>query len=235
MAAFLGVLQWSLSDEAAKLGVHEVERGVKERMMEVQRLVIQGNVSLRGCGNVILLTHRKPADRDLRTEFGLVEVQRLAYSQRGHARLCPIEASLQLPLRSYSYEVQRHLVLESVRGPYQEAVDTMQRYTGLKVAKLTCEEVLKGSAVDFDEFYAARTPPDTLKTANILVGTLDCKGIPVRRCVFHAKPNADSAACRTRIPLDAEHGFRSMANADSAACRMTNPLHAEWRFRRQAE
>ena len=35
-------------------------------------------------------------------------------------------------------------------------------------------------------------------------------------CVFRRKPNTDSAASRTLIPLQAEHRFRSKPNSDSA-------------------
>lgn len=50
-------------------------------------------------------------------------------------------------------------------------------------------------------------------------------------CVFHAKPNVDSAVCRMTNPPQIECWFRSMPNAWSARYRMAIPLDGERGFR----
>lgn len=220
--AFNKLEEWTTSDEANGLPLHRIEREVDDRSREVLRLLMQGHLDGRGngdvgpaievrdqvSGNVAIFTHRKQADRDHRTVFGKVEVRRQAYSLPGERQLCPVDVLLQLQERSFSYEVQRLIVIEDVKGPYDETVETMARHTGLKISKLTCEEVLEEAAVDFDSFYRERTPPDASKTASILVGTGDCKGIPMMKPVSER----DLAGA----PVERRQGKKRMATVAAA-------------------
>jgi hypothetical protein len=137
-----------------------------------------------------------------------VAVRRMSYSIPGERRLCPIDEQLQLQDRSFSYEVQRRIVIEDVTGPYQEAAETLERHSGLKVSKLTCEQVLREATIDFDDFYAHRVAPDPSKTSSILVGTADGKGVPMRRPV--KEPDLAGA------PVERKKGVKNMATVAAA-------------------
>lgn len=61
-----------------------------------------------------------------------------------------------------------------------EAIALIGEITGTTVPKRSAEQLVREAAVDFDSFYAARIgeaiePPD----GEILVGAIDCKGIPM--------------------------------------------------------
>lgn len=213
---FNDLVGWLQSD-AVGLPLQEVENGVGERSREVLRLLLQGNLDARGRGDVgpavevrdgdrvVVLSHKDPdRNRDIRTVFGKVEVPRTAYGRPGERSVCPIDDQVQLPERSFSYVVQHHLVLEAVKGPYKEAVATMATFTGLAVQKKTCEDVVRDAAVDFEDFYAQRTVPPPSETGSIVVGSIDCKGIPIIQETPppHSPPGA---------PVERRRGVKQMA------------------------
>jgi hypothetical protein len=91
----------------------------------------------------------------------------------------PLDESLELPERSFSYELQRRLVKAAVQGPFDEAIERVEEATGVKVAKRSAEEVVKEAAEDFDEFYRQRSQASPSECGPIVVGSADGKGIPM--------------------------------------------------------
>lgn len=211
---------WLLDSDTLGKPVHEVEHEVCARSREIMRRALQAHLNARGTGDVgpaievveddkvVVLSHRRPADRSLHTVFGPVEVPRLAYGYPGEQSLCPTDNVLQLPLRQTSYEVQRHLVNAAVKGPYEEAVKTVEEYTGVRVSKRTCEDVVQDAAVDFKPFYEDRTAPAPSQTSDILVGSIDCKGIPMKQ----AKPEHQIPGA----PVERRSGVKKMATVAAA-------------------
>ena len=91
-----------------------------------------------------------------------------------------LAAELRLPARIYSYECQRRLVRAVICGPFDEAISLFCEMTGTAVPKRSAEQIVREAAVDFDAFYAARAAIDIEPAAGeILVGAIDCKGIPM--------------------------------------------------------
>lgn len=213
---------WLMAEETLDKPIHHVEHEVCERGREIMRRALQAHLNERGRGdvgrailvleesknNIVLLSHRRDADRGLHTTFGTVSVQRLAYAYPGEESLSPVDNVLQLPSRQHSYEVQRHLVRESVKGPYGEAVKTVEEFTGVRVSKRTCEDVVNDAAVDFKSFYKHRTLPPPCETREILVGSVDCKGIPMKQ----AKPEHQIAGA----PVERRSGVKKMATVAAA-------------------
>lgn len=193
--AFLELEDWCRTGSALDLPLHDVERQVVEKGREVLRLLLQQNLDARGSGRVgraiqveggeedggqpVVLSHVRPGERKQRTTLGAVGVSRISYSFPGEQSVSPLDEELQLPDRIYSYELQRHLVRESVKGPFDEAVDSVREFTGEKVPKRSAEELMEKASVDFEAFYAQRTPPPPSETSQIVVATADCKGIPM--------------------------------------------------------
>jgi len=213
--AFRTLEGWLLSSEALLKPIHEVEREQKARGREVMRLLLQAHIDARGRGDVgpalsvgggddvAFLSHRRKADRDLRTVFGAVEVKRLAYSYPGEQAVHPIDESLQLGERSYSYETMRLYVQESVKGPFGEATTSVNEQTSLRASKRTVEEMVQEAAADFDQFYEQRVVPPPEETAEIVVAAVDCKGIPILR---DAVPRQVAGA-----PIVRQEGVKQMA------------------------
>src|ERR1700676_2332161 len=90
------------------LQAHVQHRGVGDAGPAVR--VIQG-ASCR------LYTHRRLQRRTLKTIFGPIHIDRMAYSLAGASSIHPLDEAMQLPARSFSYELQKRLVKAAVQGP----------------------------------------------------------------------------------------------------------------------
>jgi hypothetical protein len=155
----------------------------------VQRLLLQAHLEHRGQGDVgpalcvqqedgaTWYTHRRLGARSLKTVFGTVQVVRMGYSRPGAPSIYPLDQTLVLPARSFSYELQRRLVRAAVQNPFHESVETIADLTGVAVSKRSLEGMLHDAAQDFDAFYQQRSP-DTA-AGPILVAAVDGKGIPM--------------------------------------------------------
>ena len=86
----------------------------------------------------------------------------------------PLDADLQLPERSFSYELQRRLVKAAIQGPFREATSRILDCTGLTIHNHNLEPPLTEAAADFDGFYQQRTADPSQPSASLLVV---CRGL----------------------------------------------------------
>lgn len=89
--------------------------------------------------------------------------------------------SLQLPERSFSYELQKRLIRAAVQGPFREATSRILESTGLTVHNHSLEALLIESATHFDGFYRQRAADPVSAAATLLIVAVDGKGIPLVR------------------------------------------------------
>jgi hypothetical protein len=115
----------------------------------------------------------------LKTIFGPIDIDRIGYGGRGHQSIHPLDADLQLPERSFSYELQRRLVKAAIQGPFREANSRILDSTGLTIHNHSLEPLLIEAAADFDGFYKQRIADPSQPSASLLVVAVDCKGIPM--------------------------------------------------------
>src|ERR1035438_4176672 len=180
---------WLASSRTLQLPLHEIEAQQQTKGREVQRLLLQAHIEHRGDGDVgpallvphqagsVLYTHRRLRTRSLKTIFGPVEINRMGYSRKGASSIYPLDQTLALPARSFSYELQRRLVKAAVQNPFHESVEAVADLTGVSVPKRSLEEILRDAALDFDAFYRERAPEPA--NGSILVAAVDGKGIPM--------------------------------------------------------
>lgn len=105
-------------------------------------------------------------------------MSRLGYVAAGAKTVHPIDAELQLPRLSRSYEVQRRVVKAATQGPFDEAAERIRESTGATLCKRTAQKVVEEAAVDVDAFYEGKKAEEPDETG-LLVATVDCKGIPM--------------------------------------------------------
>lgn len=204
--AFDEMETWIVSKDALSLAEHEVENELEKQGREVCRLMLQMHLNHRGTGDVgtaveimsgecgVVRQKGKRTDpRQIVSIFGDVRIRRTAYMAGGHHSIHPLDDELSLPRRAASYEVQRRVVEEVVRGPYDEVVESIEKTTGARVSKRSTEEIVRDAARDFDMFYEQRGVPGAKETGPILIGAVDCKGIPMVK-----KEKAKQKARRTR-------------------------------------
>ena len=191
---------WLASAPAGQLPLHAVESQQHARGREVQRLLLQAHLDLRGHGDVgpacpvtgpdgvtQPYTHRRLSTRTITTIFGPVQIERLGYSRPGAPGVYPLDQALALPARSFSSELQRRLVKAAVLNPFQESVTAIAELTGVAVPKRSAEEIVREAAQDFDAFYQQERLPEP-GSGPILVAAIDCKGIPM------VKPQSNAPA-----------------------------------------
>lgn len=191
--AFWDLERFFATATQAHLSLPDVEREAESRGWELVRLCLQAHMDSRGDGDVgpalvvdgpdgpVRLAHKRIRTRRLQTLFGQVTVTRVGYGARGSASIHPLDAELKLPARSYSYEISRRLIRAAVCGPFDEAIAVIAQMTGVGIPKRSAEQLVREAAVDFDAFYPARGRPGgkLLPAGQILVGAIDCKGIPM--------------------------------------------------------
>jgi len=183
---------WLFSHAALQSPLHIVEHKQEQKGREVQRLMLQAHVEQRGNGDVgsalrvvgkdsqkMLYTHRRVRTRNLKTIFGEIRIIRMGYFRESEKSIYPLDEILQLPARSFSYELQRRMVKAAVQGPFDEVKERMEEISGMRIPKRSLEEVIEDAAEDFDDFYANRISEPSSQTATILVAAVDGKGIPM--------------------------------------------------------
>lgn len=191
-AAYGELERWVMT-EAMKLPEADVEVKLEQRGREVYRLLLQAHLHQRGTGDVgkeievvaaedgAKQIHQAGAVNPCKitSVFGEVVAQRQSYGMEGTDSVHPLDEELQLPERSFSYVMQRRVVEETIRGPFDEATESIQKNTGVGVPKRSAEQIVMECAQDFDAFYATRQAPSAKQTGPILVATADCKGVPM--------------------------------------------------------
>ncbi|MGH9055954.1 MAG: ISKra4 family transposase [Acidimicrobiales bacterium] len=183
---------WLAASTGEWRGLDEMERESERRGREVVRRALQAHLDAIGDGDAgeaiiveeeagpVRLAYKRLHSRSLVTVAGEVTINRVGYAAPGRDSVHPLDAALRLPGRCYSYELQRRLVRLAVCSPFDEAVATLEELTGVKVPKRSAEQVLIDVAADFEAFYQRRADAATaLGDADIVVGAIDCKGIPM--------------------------------------------------------
>jgi len=204
---------WLASSSALQLPLNQVEFQQQAKGRELQRLLLQAHLVQRGNGDVgsalklqkpdgeVLYSYRHLSTRSITTVFGTVQITRMGYSRPGIPSIFPLDKTLALPSRSFSYELQQRLVKAAVQNPFLESVQTISELTGVAVSKRSLEEILPDAAQDFDAFYKQR--PVATACGSILVAAVDGKGIPM------VKP--DGAQPRARLTKGQKANKKRMA------------------------
>ena len=190
--AFEDLEGWVLSEEARGLPIQDIEVEMERRSREINRMMLQAHLNERGTGyvgpvlpcqapdgKVAELRARRKDPCEIVSIFGSVQAQRTAYVAKNQAAVHPLDAQLNLPARSFSYEVQRRLAEETVRGPYDETVESLAQNLGVGVPKRSAEQVALDAAADFDAFYQERQVAAAESSAPIVVAAVDGKGVPL--------------------------------------------------------
>ena len=188
--AFEKLVSWMESKQARALPLHEVERLEEEQIREVARRLLQEHSNARGHGTVghavkqadgQRLTEHRLRERSYVSIFGKVQIHRLAYGAAGTRSIMPLDKQLNLPQRSYSYELQKRVTRQGALGPFAAARETLAEWSGVGVPKRMVEALASDAAQDVEAFYAHKRPSAGTPTGPILVCAADGKGVPIRK------------------------------------------------------
>lgn len=171
----------------------DLEKLVEKEGRELLRLLLQAHVDSRGSGDIgtslegadgIIRTHRRIGERQIKSIFGAIECERLGYGKRNTESLFPKDSHLNLPENSHSYELQRRVALEVIKGSFDDAVESIAETTGQLIYKQQVEHIAVCVSADFDAFYQANLSNENIeeaKEAALVVLTTDGKGIVMHK------------------------------------------------------
>ena len=137
---------WLKGDEAAALSHGDLETRLASDGRELLRRMMQDHLDRRAEKEVRLdevldaegTPHRSAESghaRTLRTIFGEVVVERIAYRRPGHPNLHPADGVLNLPEEKQSHGLRRLAALEAPRDSYDSTVEAIERATGQHLGK----------------------------------------------------------------------------------------------------
>jgi len=198
------------SDEMMRSEHDAIEEYAKSQGREIVRLLIQDHFTMRGLAlaNVPVLgrdgrerSHlRLGTHRRLITSVGEVEVPRASYAGRGLSSLHPVDADLNLPADDYSFPVRKSIAHLAAEMSFERAGQEFERSTGVHVALRQVEELTRRSACDMGAFYETRPPRDASLTSELLVMSVDQKGIVMR--AEHLREATRQRAAETEPKLE---------------------------------
>ena len=183
---FAQMIDFLRSRQSRELSHAELEVALNERGRELLRVLFQAHVDSRGpgpaaapvCGaDGVERNQRRLHQRGLSTLFGEVRVKRLGYGAAGVASLHPLDAELNLPAGEYSLGVRRLAAEQAAQVSFEATVQALAQQTGKTMGKRQVEELVQRSAVDFDAFYARRSPAAEVASSSILALSADGKGV----------------------------------------------------------
>lgn len=169
----------------------ELEEYLTTKGREVERLLLQEHLDLRGAAEQTVRVHgsdgverteRRRGHRTLKTLVGLVEVPRFLYQACGVKSLCPQDSALSLPEELYSMGIRRCVAKEACEGSYDLVVERLRDATGETVPKRQVEQMARRAAQDFKAFYESSCGTSEQEEGLLLVLSFDGAGI-----IMHTK------------------------------------------------
>jgi hypothetical protein len=162
-------------------------------------------------------THRRDdCKRTLHTTVGPVPIARTAFSGRELGALHPVDAALNLPADSYSFELAKRVAETAAEVSFERAGAQVEAFTGVRVGLRQVEQLTQAAAKDFDGFYGSeRSLPTPPNAGDLLVMTSDHKGVVMRKEALRedTRARADAAVhtLTTRLTKGEKRDRKRMA------------------------
>ncbi len=107
--------------------------------------------------------------------FGEIKIRRAYYWNYGEKGFFPLDATLNLPWRKYSYLLEKWVQADIAEEPYEKSVSRYAKLLNIPVSKLGQENVARESSDAFDAFYQQKPP---FKIEGDIIGVeADGKGV----------------------------------------------------------
>ena len=203
------------------VGCHEFEREVLDRLLRVGHSVMSVFISQQGDGDLgetvvtsdgaVVYRSEEPANRTLRTIFGVHEFTGFVYHQRKHPNtpilFRPLDAQMSLSPSQWSPLLEEFTQLFAVDQAFEMAAANFERIFRQRLSVDTLERVNHQMGASAAVFLDSLQPPSAATEGELLVLTADGKGVPM------VKADADRlAACEERATRP---GNRRMATVAS--------------------
>lgn len=177
--------------------LHEVERGIFVRLLELGLMLLRLFLAQKGTGKLsegklvtregVELRYHGQKSTQYFSVFGVVEIKRAYYWDLGEEGVCPLDAVLNLPDRSYSYLLQEWADLIGVGRAFEQVTKQIETWLRVKLWPQAVQISMQEAAPDVDAFYEQKPTPAPATEAKFLVAQIDGKGVPIRREKPHGK------------------------------------------------
>ena len=173
--------------------IHEVEKDIWQRVRAMGHEALGGFIASQGDGDVgetftmpdgqvlkrLESTHR----RSYQSIFGEYVLDRVVYGSREGQKIqfVPLDHRLQLPESEFSYVLQDWDQALGVEHSFAGVDKTIQMILGLNQSVDSLERMNRQMAADVEGFRLSRQAPAADEEGQIVVVSMDHKGIPMRR------------------------------------------------------
>ena len=211
---FSFIIKQLVSQERSQSEHGDIETFLDVEGNELIRRMFQGYFDKRGNDEIkhntilgeddIERTHvRKGCQKNLESQFGTIVVRRLGYSKKGVESLYPLDKALNLPKDKYSHGLKNRSLIEAVKNSFDEGVSAIKLTTGGKVPKRQLELLVAQVSQDFSAFYEEKAPVAVDQENDILVLSVDGKGIIMREEDLReiTRKNAQRAKTKGKVRL----------------------------------
>ena len=172
--------------------IHEVEGDLWKQVRSLGLAMLDAHVKGQGTGDLgptlehegrILRRLDRLHDRPYVSIFGELAISRHVYGTRETQKheAVPLDARLELPESNFSYLLQDWDQNLCVKGPYDEARESVEKMLDLDQSVGTLEKMNLEMAKEVDSFFESQPPPPAEEQGPILVLTSDGKGVPMRK------------------------------------------------------
>jgi hypothetical protein len=185
-----GLIRGVSKVEGEQASAHETEEQLWRGMLEMGRGLMQLRFEACSEGEVVQAAvemdgvsygYKWQSERRYVSLFGEVQIKRAYYLSEEYGGLCPLDAVLSLPERSYSESVQERLSELNVWLPQDHSVALVKRWLGLKIPKRSLQNSAGDQALYVEDYYQQHAVATTPAQDSILVASADGKGIPMTR------------------------------------------------------
>lgn len=197
--------------------LHEIERGIFQQLLLLGGTLLQIFLLAIGTGNIgsiykdiegISRQNKGLRSVIYRSIFGKITINRSRYWQRGVGSVYPLDAMLNLPKNSYSYLLQEWGMLIGVQSAWSKVTAFLGEMLQIDLWSSACERIAADTANDVTQFYTEHEPPEPAKEGEVMVVTLDCKGVPIKKDELNKK--------KVRLKKGEKPGKKKMATVTAA-------------------
>lgn len=209
--AAINMAEAYLANNTEARPLHELEREIQALTRTIGQAMLAARIEQCGTGEVGTHLDAKREWRfhgirslTYRSIFGPVPIRRAYYHHAEEGGLCPLDAALALPRRSYSYLLQDAVLKLAAHDAYDAGHQLLLDLLGVTVNKAIAEQLVAEAAADVSPFQASLPAP--AGEGEVLVIQADGKGIPMVR------PAVKASGPKMRRKKGEKRNKKKMAN-----------------------
>jgi hypothetical protein len=189
---FDALLGWISQADEDGLRIEQVERGLFSRLLAIGFVLLEAFVAKFGRGDAgktacregrTLLRSAKPHRRRYLSIFGELKIERFVYAIRPKQKIeyAAVDEQLGLPQGECSYVLEDWLQKLCVKDSFDEGVQTLHDWLGVKLNVRMAESINRRMAQHAESYRESQPPAPAREEGEIIVVAGDGKGVPMRR------------------------------------------------------